>query len=149
MSGIVLEGESPCNPLHLRLTPLASPGHRQNCAKNIILNDTQCARLNSDDSLRILLFSALEQPLAPYTRLDITFPAQFEVRVNGNEVKANYKGLKNKPGSTRPADMTSVVKLNPPNFRNTLSITYALTQKASQQKEVSYPLPSSLCVTPY
>jgi E3 SUMO-protein ligase PIAS1 len=96
--------------------------------------------MKSDPTLRLLLFGATEQPLAPFTRLDIVFPSQIEVRINGDEVKANYKGLKNKPGSTRPADITDVVRKSPANYRNNLVITYALTQKASQQKEVSYPL---------
>lgn len=101
------------------------------------MNETQTGRLKSDPSLRLLLFSALEQPLAPYSRLDVAFPSQIEVKVNDEEVKANYKGLKNKPGSTRPADITSFLRTKVANQRNSLLITYALTQKASQP-EVSF-----------
>lgn len=95
--------------------------------------------MKSDPTLRLLLFSALEAPLPPYARTDITFPAQIEVRINGDEVKANYKGLKNKPGSTRPADITDFVRISPANYRNNLVVTYALTHKASSktQYEVS------------
>ncbi|KAH9873009.1 hypothetical protein J1614_005405 [Plenodomus biglobosus] len=107
----------------------ASPSHRQSVTRTLIPNEHAAARLKSDKSLRLLLFSALEQPLAPYARLDITFPSQIEVRINSDEVKANYKGLKNKPGSTRPADITEFVRLTPANHRNSLVITYALTQK--------------------
>lgn len=113
----------------------ASPSHRQNTQKTIDLKSEVCDRFKADSSLRILLFSAQEQPLANFTRQDVSFPSQIEVRVNGDEVKANYKGLKNKPGSTRPADLTSFVRKTP-NYKNTLSITYALTQKGSV-KEVS------------
>jgi E3 SUMO-protein ligase PIAS1 len=95
------------------------------------LNQTQSARLREDASLRLLLFSALEQPLTPYSRFDIAFPSQIEVKVNDQEVKANYKGLKNKPGSTRPADITDFVRTHVANHRNTVNITYALNQKAS------------------
>ncbi|KAJ4366889.1 E3 SUMO-protein ligase pli1 [Neocucurbitaria cava] len=112
----------------------ASPSHRQNCNRTLVLPDGACTRLKSDPTLRLLLFSALEQPLAPYSRLDITFPSQIEVRINDAEVKANYKGLKNKPGSTRPVDITDFVRLSPANYRNNLMITYALTQKASPGK---------------
>jgi E3 SUMO-protein ligase PIAS1 len=94
--------------------------------------------LREDSSLRLLLFSALEQPLTPYSRFDIAFPSQIEVKVNDEEVKANYKGLKNKPGSTRPADITGFVRTHVANHRNTVHITYALNQKASPP-EVSYP----------
>lgn len=105
--------------------------------------------MRSDPTLRLLLFSAMEQPLAPYMRFDIAFPSQIEVRVNGEEAKANYKGLKNKPGSTRPADITALVRTTPANYRNNFLVTYALTQKASG-KEVScspFSIPSR-CV-PY
>jgi E3 SUMO-protein ligase PIAS1 len=95
--------------------------------------------MKADKSLRLLLFSALEQPLAPYSRLDVAFPSQIEVKINDDEVKANYKGLKNKPGSTRPADITEFVRFKIANSRNSFVVTYALTQKASQP-EVSYPL---------
>ena len=79
--------------------------------------------------------------------MDITFPSQIEVRINQDEVKANYKGLKNKPGSTRPADITDLLRTSPANYRNHVSITYALTQKASD-RQVSYPL-SLLRPLPY
>ena len=115
----------------------ASPTHRATISRNLTLNENQSGRLKTDPSLRLLLFSALEQPLAPYSRLDIAFPSQIEVRVNDDEVKANYKGLKNKPGSTRPADITDFVRTKVANQRNSILITYALTQKASQL-EVSY-----------
>jgi E3 SUMO-protein ligase PIAS1 len=112
------------------------------------LNDAQSARVLADPTLRLYLFGALEQPLAQYTRLDIAFPSQIEVRVNTEEIKANYKGLKNKPGSTRPVDITEAVHKSPANHRNTLVITYALTQKVGQPLEVEpYYSPASLYPT--
>jgi E3 SUMO-protein ligase PIAS1 len=118
-------------------------------SRNVILTDAICGRLKADSSLRVLLFGALEQPLSAYTRLDIAFPSQIEVRINNDEVKANYKGLKNKPGSTRPADITSHLRTTPANYRHTLSVTYALTQKASKPKQVSYPLTPPCCTIIY
>ncbi|KAI4951220.1 hypothetical protein J4E91_003927 [Alternaria rosae] len=113
----------------------ASPTHRATISRNLTLNESQSGRLKTDPSLRLLLFSALEQPLAPYSRLDIAFPSQIEVKVNDDEVKANYKGLKNKPGSTRPADITDFVRTKVANQRNSILITYALTQKASRSEK--------------
>ncbi|CAE7007728.1 hypothetical protein PTNB85_01306 [Pyrenophora teres f. teres] len=115
------------------MTLEASPSHRNHLTKSLIINEAVCRRLK-DDSARLLLFSAIEQPLAPYTRLDIAFPSQIEVRVNEEEVKANYKGLKNKPGSTRPVDITDFIRTKIANQRNTVNITYALTQKARPEK---------------
>lgn len=47
-----------------------------------------------------------------------------------DEIKANLRGLKNKPGSTRPADITNFVRKRP-NYENSVVMTYALTHKVS------------------
>ncbi len=60
---------------------------------------------------------------------DISFPHQSELKVNGIEVKANLRGLKNKPGSTRPADITNALRFKPQSYPNSLEFTYALTTK--------------------
>jgi len=72
-------------------------------------------------------------------RQDVSFPHQSEIKVNGGEIKANLRGLKNKPGSTRPVDITSVLRLqhNIPNYENKIAMTYALTNKASDESQCS------------
>jgi hypothetical protein len=60
---------------------------------------------------------------------DISFPHQSEIKVNGGEVKANLRGLKNKPGSTRPVDITKELRLKIPQYSNNVELTYALTNK--------------------
>jgi E3 SUMO-protein ligase PIAS1 len=79
-------------------------------------------------------------------RQDIAFPHQSEIKVNGGEVKANLRGLKNKPGSTRPVDITKELRLNIPAYSNNVEMTYALTSKVGGRSEVSFlnPLLSSL-----
>lgn len=69
---------------------------------------------------------------SPFQKVDIAFPHQIELRVNQDEVKANLRGLKNKPGSTRPADITTLLRKRA-GYENHLQITYALTNK------VEYP----------
>lgn len=81
-------------------------------------------RVIDDKSLRIMVFCAGDSNGVQ----DIAFPHQSEIKVNGNEVKANLRGLKNKPGSTRPVDITSYLRLKNDN-RNLVEFTYALTQK--------------------
>lgn len=83
--------------------------------------------------MRAMLFSAADPVLAPYAAADIAFPHQLEVRINGDEVRSNFKGLKNKPGSTRPADITDFIR-KLPGYNNNVQITYALTQKASSER---------------
>jgi hypothetical protein len=107
----------------------ASPSHKQVITRTLMIPADISARMKQDPSLRLLLFANVDQPLSAYSLHDVTFPSQLEVRVNNDEVRANFKGLKNKPGSTRPADITDYVRKTPPNYRNQLQITYALTQR--------------------
>jgi E3 SUMO-protein ligase PIAS1 len=86
----------------------------------------------NDTSLKVMAFCAAEGK----GRQDIAFPHQSEVKVNGGEVKANLRGLKNKPGSTRPVDITKDLRLKIAAYSNTIELTYALTNKASPH--VSY-----------
>ncbi len=67
-------------------------------------------------------------PLSPFSKADIAFPYQVEIKVNMDEVKANLRGLKNKPGSTRPADITDLLRKRA-GYENTMTVTYALTHK--------------------
>lgn len=84
------------------------------------------SRVESDPSLRVMVFGAADG----HGLQDIAFPHQSEIKVNGGEVKANLRGLKNKPGSTRPVDITKDLRLNGNDqYANTVEMTYALTNK--------------------
>jgi E3 SUMO-protein ligase PIAS1 len=82
--------------------------------------------LDTDKSLKVMAF-CLTDPGS--MRQDISFPHQSEIKVNGGDVKANLRGLKNKPGSTRPVDLTPYLRLKPPAYPNKIEMTYALTTK--------------------
>lgn len=78
-----------------------------------------------DPTMRVMVFCA-----AGNTGIqDITFPHQSELKVNGGDVKANLRGLKNKPGSTRPVDITDELRLKIATYNNNIEFTYALTTK--------------------
>jgi E3 SUMO-protein ligase PIAS1 len=96
LGNIPLDGESAgqaAKPANI----LVSPSHRQNVTRSLQLSAEQCQRIKGDQTLRIFLFSAADDGLGPYARHDIAFPSQIEVKINGDEVRANFKGLKNKP----------------------------------------------------
>jgi len=77
-----------------------------------------------------MLYCAVEDPGTLHMNgVDITFPQQIEVKVNTSGFAANFKGLKNKPGSTRPADITAFLRRHHPHQDNVVQITYALTHK--------------------
>ncbi|KAJ9643065.1 E3 SUMO-protein ligase pli1 [Coniosporium tulheliwenetii] len=127
------------SPFYERLQPLlqpielaATPNHRNSAQRNLTLPADVVDRLRSDESLRIMLYSAQDPILGPYAKADVAFPTQLEVKINGDEVKANFKGLKNKPGSTRPVDITDSVR-RITDYKNVLYVTYALTSKVNQK----------------
>ncbi|KAK5109504.1 hypothetical protein LTR62_006956 [Meristemomyces frigidus] len=103
------------------------PQNRNTVRAHLQLNDQQAQRLNSD-SVRLFIYCGLASTTYPFHPVDIAFPNQIEVKVNDDDVKSNYKGLKNKPGSTKPADITQKVRTKA-NYPNQISITYALTTK--------------------
>lgn len=80
----------------------------------------------TDPSMRVMAFCAAANTGVQ----DICFPYQSELKVNGGEVKANLRGLKNKPGSTRPVDITDLLRFKPATYANNVEFTYALTTKA-------------------
>ncbi|ERS97136.1 hypothetical protein HMPREF1624_06466 [Sporothrix schenckii ATCC 58251] len=85
-------------------------------------------RCLTDPAIRVMIFCAANN----YGIQDVAFPYQCEIKVNGGEVKANLRGLKNKPGSTRPVDITDQLRQKPPTYGNSLEFTYALTSKGPQ-----------------
>lgn len=113
-----------------RCEPMAS--HRHTVKVNLSKAQyPMLAEVERDPSLRVMIFgcengSGLQ---------DVAFPHQSEIKVNGGEIKANLRGLKNKPGSTRPVDITSELRLNPLSYVNTIEMTYALTQKVTKVRQ--------------
>lgn len=84
-------------------------------------------RLSADHSTRAMIYSASD-PVSPFSKVDIEFPYQLEIKINQDEVKANFRGLKNKPGTTRPVDITTMLRAKP-GYDNHMVVTYALTKK--------------------
>ncbi|CAK42174.1 uncharacterized protein An15g00050 [Aspergillus niger] len=100
----------------------------QSVELKVILTPTVAARLQADPNIRVMVYCAADTGLNQYTKSDIAFPHQVELKANLDEVKANLRGLKNKPGTTRPADVTQYIRKKP-GYPNNIVLTYALTQK--------------------
>lgn len=101
----------------------------------------QCA---VDKSYRVMVFCAGDDQGVQ----DVAFPHQSELKVNGDEIKANLRGLKGKPGTTRPVDITKALRLDKMTYVNNVEFTYALTIKVKPYSSrpwtspVSYPSPN-------
>lgn len=99
--------------------------HRNTITYPIRLDDHPALqKCVNDPSYRVMVFCAGDTS----GMQDVAFPHQSELKVNGGEVKANLRGLKNKPGSTRPVDITKALRLRP-KYTNNIEFTYALTSK--------------------
>ena len=102
---------------------------RDQVDSKIVLRRDLADKIQADPNLRVMIYCASD-PLNPYTLTDIAFPHQVEIKINEDEVKANTRGLKNKPGSTRPADITKLLRIRA-DYSNVMKVTYALTNKVS------------------
>lgn len=112
--------------------PAVMSSHRNTVTTVVSLSQNQVNQLTNDLSYRCMVYCAAVEQFSPFVRnTEIAFPHQVELRVNETVVAGpglNLRGLKNKPGSTRPADITDRLNLTP-NYRNQIGLTYAMTQK--------------------
>lgn len=122
----------------IRLThsSVASTTGKSVSTTNLILTEHNSERLRNEKDLAIMLYATPDPALSPYNAMvDIAFPQHLEVRINGDEIKANYKGLKGKPGTTRPVDITRAIR-NLPNYKNAIHIMWAYTDKVRQERVI-------------
>lgn len=101
---------------------------RDTARLTINLDDATAAKFQSDSSCRAMVFCATETFDSTWKPVDIAFPHHAELRCNQDELKVNLKGLKNKPGSTRPVDITPFLRKKA-GFPNNIELVYALTNK--------------------
>lgn len=109
--------------------------HRNSVKAIVTLDLADVQQFTADKSYRCMVYCAAVDGITPFTKdTDITFPHQVELRVNDEQISGlNLRGLKNKPGSTRPADITDYLLNKKAHYRNEVTLTYALTQKVGTQ----------------
>ncbi|KXL50830.1 MAG: hypothetical protein FE78DRAFT_176641, partial [Acidomyces sp. 'richmondensis'] len=123
------------------------PQNRNTCRSTIRISQEIADKI-ANEGMLLLLYCGISSHMNPYnaTGIEVTFPNQLEFRVNGDDIKHNFKGLKNKPGTTKPVDITSKVRTKPAGYENQISLTYALTTKryVYQVSLVRYNSPEKL-----
>jgi E3 SUMO-protein ligase PIAS1 len=97
--------------------------HRNSIQMIIKAQDPAMTRALAEQNMKILIFCSGGNTGTQ----DISFPYQSELKVNGMDTKANLRGLKNKPGSTRPVDITNALRFKPLSYPNNIEFTYAIT----------------------
>lgn len=120
----------------------------------VVLSADVSDRLLNNENLRVMLFSAAENGLNMFGASEVAFPSAVELRVNEDLVKVNLRGLKNKPGTTRPADITKFLRIKPgynnkitlgviPDFRvgcmlNFPAVSLIMSRGHSTRKDISH-----------
>lgn len=100
---------------------------RHTAQATVVFPQPMIDRLRNDKSMKVMLFCAVDVP-GPSIASDIAFPAQIELKVNGEPFTGNLRGIKKKPGTTKPADITELLR-KLPTYNNSVSLTYAATDK--------------------
>lgn len=104
------------------------PQNRHQISYPIVLSENVIQRVRENPSLKIMLYCTATTLLSQYDASDVSFPSQIDLRVNSDEVRHNFKGLKNKPGTTKPVDLTQFLRKTA-RYQNIMTINYALTSK--------------------
>ncbi|KAK9493681.1 PINIT domain-containing protein [Lipomyces doorenjongii] len=103
----------------------AIPEHRSSFTMTFRFTQSQLDKMR-DNTYRIYLLSALSEDA--YRQATVQFPQSMEIRVNGKVVQANLRGLKNKPGTAKPADLTDYIAKDTMT-RNMVEVIYAYTRQ--------------------
>lgn len=91
------------------------------------IDNTDYQNIHNNKNYKLYLFS-YERNYRQTTPRQIEFPFLNEISINSHKIKDNVRGIKNKPGTAKPADLTPYLKPNA-NDTNILDIVYAQTAK--------------------
>ncbi|KAG0667914.1 SUMO ligase siz1 [Maudiozyma exigua] len=98
---------------------------RGTCTIRFQLDQKDFEALTTDKHKRLYLLCGAVNVLGTRGTETIQFPSPNELQMNSRVVKANLKGIKNKKGTTKPADITGYLTKN--NNMNTFQFIYAFT----------------------
>lgn len=98
---------------------------RGTCTIRFQLDQKDFEALTANKNVRLYLLCGAVNVLGTRGTETIQFPSPNELQMNGQVVKANLKGIKNKKGTTKPADITEYLTKN--NSMNIFQFIYAFT----------------------
>ncbi|KAF9576621.1 SUMO ligase siz1 [Mortierella alpina] len=83
--------------------------------------------MSKDPEFQVMVFCGwADGPSSSQTLME--FPHVCEIKVNGKVLEANLRGMKNKPGTVSPANITKLCKLEPADY-NKVEFIYANSTK--------------------
>lgn len=104
--------------------PLPTRSGRGTASTRFAFNAKDWEMLQSGKNYKVFLFCH-ENKSQSSVKQFIEFPHPNEILFNGRKITDNVRGLKNKPGTAKPADLTPFIK--PPNQMNALELVYAFS----------------------
>jgi len=75
--------------------------------------------LNLDPATRVYVFCAAGSGLG---RQHVLFPEKCEIKVNGTENRRSLRGIGKRPGTSRPLDITDMLRLKLPKYENDVEL---------------------------
>ncbi|KAG4303918.1 hypothetical protein PORY_002662 [Pneumocystis oryctolagi] len=106
---------------------ICQPMLRDIITTSVRLSSKAVEKLTSDGSYRVYLFCTATDSAAFGLAL-IEFPTHIDLKVNGKQLNANTRGLKKKPGTAPPIDITNFLFLDS-KLINKIEMIYANTEK--------------------
>lgn len=105
-----------------------SPG-RSVVGLNFVLSeeDNRIFRSKPGKMQVLLLCGAFDYDVPVTQSANVEFPIPLEIYVNGVQLKENVKGIKGKPGTARPANITKLISRSP--ALNRIEMVYAGSKK--------------------
>lgn len=91
------------------------------CRYSFVLNEKEAELLRQDKRLQLYLMCGASN--LPDKEMLLQFPIPMELHVNGTHIKENVRGIKGKPGTARPANLTKYILPRPQ--RNKIELAYA------------------------
>lgn len=109
-------------------SPIICPPMLRNIiTASVKLSSKAVEKLTSNESYRVYLFCTATDSAAFGLAL-IEFPVHIDLKVNGQHLNANTRGLKKKPGTAPPVDITSLLFMDS-RLINKIEMIYANTEK--------------------
>ncbi|ODQ81827.1 hypothetical protein BABINDRAFT_11908 [Babjeviella inositovora NRRL Y-12698] len=103
---------------------VSAPETRGTAKLDFVISTQEQELLAAGPHVQLLAFCAARVAGAPHALLQ--FPHPLELHLNGELIKDNVKGIKNRPGTSRPANLTPYYRAAP--FTNVFEMVYAFTK---------------------
>ncbi|RLV92711.1 E3 SUMO-protein ligase SIZ1 [Spathaspora sp. JA1] len=101
---------------------------RSECHFQFILDADEDKLLSENKAMKLYLLCGKRGSGPSSTEVPLEYPIPSEIHINTHQYSGQYKGIKGKLGTAKPADLTEFVKATP--SRNKIELIYSQTKEA-------------------